>query len=127
MIVQEAPVFHPGASFKAIQMKYQADDTPDRDLSCSIEWCKGHNIQEAGTWDELIHSTRETDLLQAVARPGVEGRLGVLSIQSDVGNQIYVVGAIEGQLSLEEGRALAERLRAAAFRLEAYIDQHPGA
>lgn len=112
------PVFHPGASFKAIDLEH--GNTRDT-LPCSVEWCIGHTTQEAGTWDDLTHQASAVDLLL----PGPQVQAEVVPTLGPDGIAYYVYFKVEDAMLPAEALNLAENLRIAAARLERAVSRHP--
>lgn len=118
-----APVFHPNASFKAIDLEYRgwSDELP-----CSIEWCIGHETNEADSWEELMHQAPAVDLLPT------DPHLNADRMNADVvpllgrGGIAYNVNfTVGGEMSSEQALNFADSLRKAADILERAVRRHP--
>lgn len=117
------PVFHPGASFKAIDLKHRRSM---EDLRCSVEWCTGHTTNEADSWDDLMHRGPAVNLLPTGSRMNADRiKADLIPLLGRDGIAYNVYFTVEGELSSEQALSFADRLRNAADLLERAVRRHP--
>lgn len=86
-------------------------------LPCSIEWCMGHGHHEADRWEELRHSSGDTDIMDAL--PGVYDHTdaSMCLTEKEGVQKLSVFLHIEGDVDREQVRELALQLQRAADAL----------
>jgi hypothetical protein len=88
-------------------------------LPCSIDWCAGHESNEAHTWNDLHHqgADRRTALVDDVS--GIDivfCRISAL----ETGSGIWLALQGDVEIDLDEAEAVADRLDLAAEELRAF-------